>query len=86
MLARFFAVCGYTKPDDLVDFLMTGVAVAPIVVFLGCGFDEAFLVMLALLGPVFFVFPWIHARDNIRRHQEAEREVLLRRITGQGRK
>jgi hypothetical protein len=42
--------------------------------------------MLALLGPVFFVFPWIHARDDIRRRQEAEREALLRRITGQGRR
>jgi hypothetical protein len=86
MFARIFAACGYAKPDDLIDFLMTGVAVAPVVVLLGCGFDEAFLVMLALLGPVFFVFPWIHARDDIRRRQEAEREALLRRITGQGRR
>lgn len=86
MFARIFAACGYAKPDDLVDFLMTGVAVAPVVVFLGCGFDEAFLVMLALLGPAFFAFPWAHARDEIRRRQEAEREALLRRITGQHRK
>ncbi len=86
MLARIFAACGYSKPDDLVDFLMTGIAVAPVVVWLGCGFGEAFLVMLALLGPVFLVFPWIHAHDDIRRRQEEEREALLRRITGQGRR
>ena len=37
MLAKFLAACGYPKPDDIVDFVMTGVAVAPIVVGLGCG-------------------------------------------------
>lgn len=86
MLDRIFAACGYSKPDELIDCLMTGVAVTPIVVFLGCGFDEAFLVMLALLGPAFFVFPWIYAHHDIQRRQEAEREALLRQITGQGRK
>lgn len=42
MLAKFLAACGYPKPDDIVDFVMTGVAVAPIVVGLGCGLEAGF--------------------------------------------
>lgn len=83
MLARFLAACGYSSPDDLVDFLMTGVAVAPTVVFLGAGFGEAIAVMIACLVPALLVLPWLHARDSVKRRQEMERLASVRRLTGQ---
>lgn len=82
MLARILAACGYSKPEDLVDFLMTGVAVAPIVVFLGSGIGEAIMVMIGCLLPAFVAFPWLYGREDIRRRKEADRIDSIRRLTG----
>lgn len=85
MLAKLFARCGYRKPADLADFVMTGVAVAPLVVFLGTGFEEAFLVLLVMLVGVFAVFPWLHARDEVEQEQEEARLAYLKRVIGKDR-
>jgi hypothetical protein len=82
MLARLLAACGYRKPDDLSDFMMTGVAVLPIVAFFACGIGEAIMVMLLCLVPALMAFPWLHARDEIRRHEAEARAAYLRQITG----
>lgn len=82
MLNKILAACGYARPDDVVDFVMTGVAVAPFVVGLGCGFDEAFGLLLVLLVAAFAVFPWSHSREEVRLREEEARAAYLRRLTG----
>lgn len=89
MLARLLALCGYRKADELADFVMTGVAVVPLVVFLGTGIEEAFVVLLVMLVAMFAVFPWLHACDEVQReHEEAQaaaQAAYLRQITGKDR-
>ena len=85
MLARILAACGYRKPDDLSDFMMTGVAVLPIVAFFASGIGEAMVVMLLCLVPALMTFPWLHARDEIRRQEEEMRAAYLRQLTGRER-
>lgn len=89
MLAKILAACGYRSPDDLADFLMTGTAIAPLVVFLGCGFDEAFGVLLVMLLAILAMIPWLHVRgETQRREQQARAEAqadYLRQITGKDR-
>lgn len=89
MMSRLLARCGYRNPDQLADFLMTGVAVVPLVVFLGCGFDEAFGSMLVMLLAVIATIPWLHARSETQRReaeaQAAARAVFIKQITGKDR-
>jgi len=85
MLAKFLAACGYSKPDDIVDFVMTGVAVTPIVVGLGCGLEAGFLVLLVMLPLMFLVFPWSQSREEIRQREAEEHAAYLRRLTGRDR-
>ncbi len=89
MMSRLLARCGYRNPDDLADFLMTGVAVVPLVVFLGCGFDEAFGLLLLMLLTVLGTIPWVHAQGEVRRREEeaqaAAQAAYLRQITGKDR-
>ncbi len=89
MLARLLALCGYGKTEDLADFIMTGVAVVPLVVFLGSGIEQAFVLLLVMLVAMFAVFPWLHARGEVQReHEEAQaaaKAAYLRQITGQDR-
>lgn len=85
MLTRILAACGYPKPDDIVDFVMTGVAVAPIVVGFGTGLDEAFGLLLVMLAAAFAVFPWSHAREQVRLREEEDRAAYLRKLTGKDR-
>jgi hypothetical protein len=85
MLARILAACGYPKPDDIVDFVMTGVAVAPMVVGFGTGFDEAFGLLLVMLGVAFVVFPWSQSREEARLREEQDRAAYLRKLTGKDR-
>ncbi len=85
MLARLFSACGYRKPDDLSDFMMTGVAILPIIAFFGCGIGEAIMVMLLCLVPTLIAFPWVHAKEETRRREEEAREAYLRQISGRQR-
>ncbi|MBI5898421.1 MAG: hypothetical protein HZB40_04270 [Rhodocyclales bacterium] len=85
MLAKFLAACGYAKPDDIVDFVMTGVAVAPIVVGFGSGFEDAFGLLLVMLPAALMVFPWSRSREEIRLREEEDRAALLRQLTGKDR-
>lgn len=85
MLAKFLAAHGYAKPDDIVDFVMTGVAVAPIVVGLGCGLEAGFMVLLVMLPPMFLVFPWSWSREEIRQREAEEHAAYLRKLTGKDR-
>ena len=89
MWLKLLASCGYRNPDELADFLMTGVAVLPLVVFFGCGFEEAFGVMLVMLVAAIALSPWLHARSEaLRRDEEARAEAqaaYLRQITGKDR-
>ena len=86
MPTKLLRRCGYRSPEDLVDFIMTGVAIAPMVVFLGCGFDEAFSVMLFMLLATIAVIPWLHVRSEAKRRDEEARAeaqaAYLRQITG----
>lgn len=85
MLARLFSACGYRKPDDLTDFLMTGLAIVPIVLFFGCGIGEAILSMSLCLIAALMAFPWVHAQDEIRQRQDEARAAYLRQLTGRER-
>lgn len=89
MLFRLLAICGCRNPDDLTDFLMTGVAIVPLVVLLGTGFEEAFGVILVMLLALVATIPWLHARSEVqRREEEAQalaRASYLKQITGKDR-
>ena len=89
MLRRLLASCGCRNPDDLTDFLMTGVAVVPLVVLLGTGFDEAIGVILIMLPAMVATIPWLHARSEAqRREEEAQalaRATYLKQVTGRDR-
>lgn len=86
MLRRILDLVGYRKPEDLADFLMTGAAVAPAVVFFGVGIGEAILVMLFCLLPSMLLLPWLQARaeleERLEAMRESERERRVRRLTG----
>lgn len=85
MLAKFLVVCGYSKPEEIVDLVMTGVAVVPIVVGLGCDLEAGFMVLLVMLPLMFLVFPWSHSREEIRQREAEEHAAYLRRLTGKDR-
>lgn len=82
MFKRLLAYLGYGSPDDIVDFVMTGVAVAPIIVFLGSDIENAVLVLFSFMLPMLLVFPWAKGQDEARQAREDERETLRRRISG----
>lgn len=82
MFQRLLAFLGYGSPDDIVDFVMTGIAVAPIVVFAGSDIENAILVLFLCLGPMLLVFPWAQAEHEARQAKEAARRALRRQITG----
>lgn len=89
MLLRLLAICGCRNPDELTDFLMTGIAVVPLVVFFGTGFEEAIGVILVMLLAIVVTIPWLHARSEAqRREEEAKalaRAIYLKQITGKDR-
>ena len=86
MLHRLLEFCGYAGPDDISDFMMTGAAVAPIVVFIGAGLGEAIIVTLLCLLPALVVLPWLSVRSEELARQEVAREEArresVRRLTG----
>ena len=85
MLEKILTACGYAKPDDIVDFVMTGVAVAPVVVGVGSGLEDAFGPLLAMLAAVLLVFPWSWSREEARLRREEDRAAYLRQLMGKDR-
>lgn len=82
MFRRLLSYLGYRSPDDVVDFVMTGIAVAPIVVFLGNDIGNAILVLFSGLVLMLFVFPWAKCEEEARQAEEDAREELRRQISG----
>lgn len=84
MFKRLLAYLGYGSPDDIVDFVMIGIAVAPIVVFLGSDIENAILVLFTGMLPMIIVFPWAKGEHDARQAREDARQALRRRISGKG--
>jgi hypothetical protein len=55
------------------------------VVGFGTGFDEAFGLLLVMLGVAFVVFPWSQSREEARLREERDRTAYLRKLTGKDR-
>lgn len=82
MFSRLFEWLGYRQPEDFTDFVMTGAVVAPFTAFIGSDAETAIVVMFACLLPIFFVFPWAQAQEELREAEQRARDELKRRISG----
>lgn len=82
MFQRLLAYLGYGSPDDIIDFVMTGVAVAPAVVFVGSNIENAIIVLVGGLIPMLLVFPWAKGKQETHEAAEAAREARRRSISG----
>ena len=82
MLARLFALMGCRRPDQIMDFVMTGATTLPILFFLGGLEVEAAVTMMISILAIIFTSVWTHALEEIEAAKDAEREELRRKISG----
>lgn len=82
MLARFFALLGCRRPDQIMDFVMTGASALPVMFFLGGWEVEAAVTMMVGIIAIIFASVWTHALEEIEAAKDAARKELKRKITG----
>lgn len=82
MLARVFALLGCRRPDQIMDFVMTGATALPIMFFLGGLETEAAVTMMFSIIAIIFASVWTHALEEIEAAKDAEREELRKKISG----
>jgi len=82
MLKRLFKLFGYRTGDQIMDFIMVGVVVIPIMLLVDDQEDAAALAMAFALPAILLGGAWTHGLRAVEDDEARRRAEFRRRISG----